>query len=117
MGVAGLLIAVMWIALTVYWIYAIIEIVRIPSWQFYAAGSNKTFWICVVVLVQIIGALFWLFFSRSNVIDARDWAGRYVPPDWYMDQEAGALRWWDGLEWTDRYQTWSGAAPGSQGDR
>ena len=80
---------------TVYWIFAIIEVARIPARQFYAAGSNKTFWICVVVLLQIIGALLWLFVRRADVLEAEDWADEVEdpPPDWYMDEEAGALRW------------------------
>jgi hypothetical protein len=62
------------IAPTVYWIFAIIEVARIPARQFYAAGSNKTFWIWVVVLLQIIGALLWLFLRRADVLEAEDWA-------------------------------------------
>lgn len=110
----GLLIVVVSIAPVVYWIFAIIEVARIPSRQFYAAGSNKAFWIAVVVLLQIIGALLWLFVRRADVLDAEDWADADEddpPPDWYMDEEAGALRWWDGVEWTERYKTWSGAPP------
>jgi hypothetical protein len=30
---------------------------------------------------------------------------------WHMEPESGALRWSDGTEWTDRYNTWSGARP------
>jgi hypothetical protein len=41
----GLLIVIVSIAPTVYWIFAIIEVARIPARQFYDAGSNKTFWI------------------------------------------------------------------------
>ena len=109
----GLLILVATIVPTVYWIFAIIEVARIPARQFYDAGSNKTFWICIVVLLQFIGALLWLFIRRADVLEAEDSADEDEdpPPDWYMDEEAGALRWWDGVEWTDRYKTWSGARP------
>ena len=39
---------------------------------------------------------------------AEDWDDPEAPADWYLDEEAGALRWWDGYGWTDRYQ----AGPG-----
>jgi hypothetical protein len=67
----GLLILVATIAPTVYWIFAIIEVARIPARQFYDAGSNKTFWICVVVFLQIFGALLWLFLRRADVLEAK----------------------------------------------
>jgi hypothetical protein len=32
-----------------------------------------------------------------------------VPAGWYGQPGVAALRWWDGSDWTDRYDTWSGA--------
>lgn len=111
MGMAQLVIAAVSIATTVLWIYAVFEIVQIPGGQFYAAGSNRAVWICVALFLPTIGALLWLALRRDDVRGAEDWFDLPAPADWYLDDEAGALRWWDGERWTDRYQTWSGAAP------
>jgi hypothetical protein len=98
-----------------YWIYALAEVARTPEWQFDAVESNKAFWIVVIVVFNVIGALLWLITTRAWVIAAGD--GRVdldgmfgVPAGWYSQPGAAALRWWDGTAWTDRYDTWSGAA-------
>jgi len=90
----------LWIAGFVYWIVALVEVVRIPDQQFRAAGTDKTVWVLVVVLTQIIGALIWRFAKRNDVLAA---AGRIPapPPGWYPEPGSGALRWWDGTRWTD----------------
>jgi hypothetical protein len=110
-GLTGLLVLAASIAATVYWWWSLIEIARIPGWQFAAAGSNKALWICVVLFLQIIGALLWLVIRRGGVVDAEDWPDPAAAADWYVDDEAGTLRWWDGWQWTDRYDTWSGTRP------
>jgi hypothetical protein len=111
MGLGALVLVAFSIAITVGWIVAIFEVARIPSGQFYAAGSNKIVWILIVIFLQVFGALLWLILRRAEVLDAVDWADGDPPPDWYLDAGAQAYRWWDGAEWTDRYQTWSGARP------
>jgi hypothetical protein len=90
----------LWIAAFVYWIVALVEVVRLPDQQFRAAGTDKTVWVLVVVLAQIIGALIWRFAKRNEVLAA---AGRIPapPPGWYPEPGSGALRWWDGSRWTD----------------
>lgn len=90
----------LWLASFVYWIIAIVEVARIPDQQFRAAGAEKTVWVLIVVLTQIIGALVWRFTKRRDVLAA---AGR-IPapaPGWYPEPGSGALRWWDGVQWTD----------------
>lgn len=101
---AGILLLVAFFALSVagfvYWIVALVEVVRIPEHQFRAAGAEKTVWVVVVVLAQIVGALIWRFAKRKEVAAA---AGR-IPapaPGWYPEPGTGALRWWDGTRWTD----------------
>lgn len=97
--IVALLFVGLWVAALAYWIVALIEIVRIPDYQFRAAGSEKVMWILVVVLAGIIGALVWRFARRNDVRAA---AG-YVPPPppgWYADPWTGGLRWWDGRQWT-----------------
>jgi hypothetical protein len=63
------------------------------------------------LFLQIIGALLWLVIRRGDVLDAEDWPDPAAPADWYVDDEGGTLRWWDGWRWTDRYATWSGTRP------
>ena len=90
----------LWVAALVYWIVALVEVVRLPDHQFQAAGSEKTVWVLIVVLTQIVGALIWRFAKRREVLAA---AGRIPAPPagWYPEPGTGALRWWDGSRWTD----------------
>ena len=91
---------VAWIGAFVYWIVALVEVAKIPEHQYRAAGTEKVAWVLVVALAQIIGALVWRFAKRADVLAA---AG-YVPaplPGWYPEPGTGALRWWDGVRWTD----------------
>jgi Phospholipase_D-nuclease N-terminal/Protein of unknown function (DUF2510) len=96
----ALIFACFWVAVLVGWILAIVEVVQIPDWQFRAAGSEKTVWILIVVLLGIIGALIWFLAKRSEVHAA---AGRIPPPPpgWYPEPGVGTLRWWDGVRWSD----------------
>lgn len=86
------------IAAFVYWVIALVEVARIPEYQFRVVGTEKTTWILVVALLQGIGALIWLFAKRREVLAA---AGRlpHAPPGWYPDPYTGAMRWWDGYQW------------------
>jgi hypothetical protein len=97
------------------WIYALVEVVRTPEWQFDAVESNKLFWIAAIVLLNFVGALLWFITARAWVAAVGD--GRVdldamfgVPAGWYSQPGVTALRWWDGTAWTDRFDTWSGAA-------
>jgi hypothetical protein len=96
----ALIFVCFWVAVLVGWILAIVEVVQIPDWQFRAAGSEKTVWILIVVLLGIIGALVWFLAKRSEVRAA---AGRVPPPPpgWYPEPGVGTLRWWDGVRWSD----------------
>ena len=95
-----LIIVAFWIAALVFWVMKIIEVARIPEAQYRAAGTDKTLWILVVVLAQLIGALIWQFAKRSDVLAV---AGRVPnpPPGWYADG-TGGMRWWDGLMWSEQ---------------
>jgi Protein of unknown function (DUF2510)/Phospholipase_D-nuclease N-terminal len=90
----------LWAAALVFWILAIVEVAKIPDWQFKAVGSEKIVWLLIVVLLGIIGALIWLLAKRSDV---KAGAGRIPtpPPGWYPEPGVGSLRWWDGVRWSD----------------
>jgi hypothetical protein len=90
----------LWIAAFVYWIVAIVEVANTPDAQFRAIGSEKIVWLLIVILGGIIGALVWRFAKRADVIRSRG-AVPPPPPGWYPEGGTGALRWWDGVRWTD----------------
>lgn len=83
----------------VLWILAIIELVRIPEGQFRAVGTEKTTWVVVVAVLQILGVIIW-FASKRSAVKA---AVPLAPAGWYPDPEPGArgLRWWDGARWSE----------------
>ena len=106
-----LIFIAVWLATLVFWIAKIIEVARIPEVQYRAARTDKTMWVIVVVVAQVIGALVWQFAKRGDVLRA---AGRFPapPPGWYPESGTGAMRWWDGERWTEnRHQPPPGAPP------
>jgi len=88
------------IAGIVFWVLKLIEVVRIPDQQFRAVGTDKSTWVIVVAVAQIVGALIWQFAKRAEVLGA---AGRVPspPPGWFPEPGSQALRWWDGSQWTE----------------
>ena len=107
-GAFGLFL-VIWLAMmalivvsTVFWIIALVEVIRIPEHQYRAAGTDKTTWLLVVILAGQIGAAVWWFAKRKDV---KAYAGIAPPPaavpgpGWYADPSTGQQRWWDGQRW------------------
>lgn len=73
----------------VFWILKIVEVARIPGYQFQAAGTDQLPWVLVVVLAGIVGALIWQLAKRNDVLAAVGWLPR-APPGWYP--EPGGVR-------------------------
>jgi len=106
-AIGGGLVAILFMAIFaaaiggwIFWIFKIIEVVRIPEHQFRAASTEKLTWVLVVALAGWIGGLIWQFAKRKDVLAA---AGRIPnpPPGWYPEPGATGLRWWDGTRWTE----------------
>lgn len=93
----------------VFWILKIVEVARIPGYQFQAAGTDQLPWVLVVVLAGIIGALIWHFAKRKDVLAAAGWLPS-APPGWYPEPGGYALRWWDGARWTEHRHPPPGSA-------
>ena len=87
---------VLWMAGFVFWIVKIVQVARIPEYQYRAAGSEKITWVLVVVLAQIIGALIWQFGPRKRVLAMKGMPPP-APPGWY--QGPSGWQWWDGQRW------------------
>ena len=104
----SLLLFVM-LAATAFWILALVEVVRLPDWQFESARTSKTLWIVVIVLVGAVGALIWWLAKRRDVLAAAQRAPSAAPPGWYPEPGTSQLRWWDGSQWTDARQNPPGA--------
>lgn len=81
-----ILFLVVWVVLlvlvlggTIFWIFKVVEVAKIPEEQYRVAGTSKTTWLLVVLLLHIIGGLVWQFSERKKVLAA---AGA-MPPGGY----------------------------------
>ena len=106
-GAAGVGLFLLWfvfifvfaIGSLVFWIIALVDVVKIPDYQFRAAGTDKTVWVLVVALAQGIGGLVWWFAQRRKV-RAFDGLRPPPPPGWYPGPSGRGVEWWDGGRWT-----------------
>ena len=113
-AVLGLIFLVFFAAMIaglVFWILKIVEVAGIPEPQYRAAGTDKTVWVLVVVLVGWVGALIWQFAKREDVLRARGLVPpggapgpMGQPPGWYPEFGTGWFAYWDGFRWTGARQ-------------
>ena len=93
------------------WIWALVDVSKKPEHAFRMVGRDKTNWILVVALAQVIGALIWRFGSARDQVKAYAATNPYgppvmgPPPGWYPDPSgAPGVAWWDGRAWTGHRQ-------------
>jgi hypothetical protein len=93
------------------WIWAIVDVVRQPEHAYRMAGREKSNWVLVVVLVQLLGALIWVFSGARKEVRAAAAANPYgppvfgPPPGWYPDPSGRPGKaWWDGRGWSGHRQ-------------
>lgn len=96
---------------TALWIWALVDVSRTPEHAFRLAGREKSNWILVVALAQIVGGLIWRFGSARKAVKEVAAANSYgppllgPPPGWYPDPSgAPGSMWWDGRQWTGHRQ-------------
>jgi hypothetical protein len=54
-----------WLAATAVWIWAIVDVVKVPDDSMFRAG-NKLIWVLVVVLTHVIGAIIYFAVGRPE---------------------------------------------------
>jgi Phospholipase_D-nuclease N-terminal/Protein of unknown function (DUF2516) len=66
-AVLVLVFLVVGLAGTVFWLWALVDVLRRPDQQYTAAGQNKVLWLLVVLLGHFIGALIYLLLARPQL--------------------------------------------------
>ena len=60
---AVIIILLLGIAAFVFWVWAIVDVVKVPDDSYFRAG-NKLVWVLVIVLTGVVGALIYLVVGR-----------------------------------------------------
>lgn len=60
-----ILITIVGLAATAFWIWAIVDVVKVPDDSMFKTG-NKLVWVLVVVLAQVIGAIIYVAVGRPS---------------------------------------------------
>jgi type VI protein secretion system component VasK len=64
-AVAVVIVLLIGLAATAFWIWAIVDVVKVPDDSMFKTG-NKLVWVLVVVLAQVIGAIIYLVVGRPS---------------------------------------------------
>lgn len=111
-GIVVFLGLVVWIVgWVIFWIWAIVDLMRTPEHAFRLTGREKSNWVLIVVLATYIGAPIWRFSGARREVKAFAKANPYGPPvlgppaGWYPDPTGRpGSSYWDGRAWTGHRQ-------------
>jgi hypothetical protein len=80
-GAVALMIAFILLAVAGFavWIWALVDVVRVPDESMFRAG-NKLIWVLVVVLAGFVGAIVYLVVGRPAAGATQGPPGGWVPP-------------------------------------
>ena len=79
--VFAVFIIVIGLAGLAFWIWALVDAIRVPDDRYYQSGT-KLVWVLVIVLLQVIGAIVYLVAGRPNKSRAREHEGGRPSPRW-----------------------------------
>lgn len=80
--IAVLLFVVVMVAGLAFWIWALVDAIRVPDDSLYKSGT-KLVWVLVIVLVGFIGAIIYVAVGRPDggaAAAIATWGGRATPP-------------------------------------
>ena len=63
MGLAFGLFGIIFIGILAFWIWALVDCIKVPDDSMYQAG-NKLIWVLVIVFLQVLGAIIYLVAGR-----------------------------------------------------
>jgi len=84
-GLAVAIILIIGIAAFAFWVWALVDVVKVADDSMYRAG-NKLVWVLVIVITGVIGALIYFVVgrpapgSRPGGMPPPAWAGPLPPP-------------------------------------
>ena len=81
MPVFGFGFLIFFLALAAFWIWALVDCLRVPDDSMYQYG-NKVIWVLVIVLLQTLGAIIYLVVGRPKpgTPPPGSWQGPQMPP-------------------------------------
>jgi hypothetical protein len=146
---AGFLVVfliILWVILVfgsiALFVIVLVDIIKRPDWQWKVARQEKTLWLLLVILVNVLGipALIYWFSIRPKLmaVEKAAAAGAFgpghmtyggweptpspllvstPPPSWQADPTGPyRWRWWDGRQWTDHVSGGPPTAPSAPED-
>ncbi len=61
------LVAIVGLAVAVWWLLMLIEALKIPAGQWEAAGQNQILYVVAMFLVGVLGTLLYVFIARPQL--------------------------------------------------